>query len=280
MFDPTEAPSSFHLRKASMDDFEFAEALTHGNMGGYYQRHHLVWRGDLFLGSWRESENFILEMDGKPIGVLRITQEGDSLHIRDVQIAEGYRRLGAGTYLLDMSHQWARERGLRELQLRVFVDNPAARSISVKATSWRARGLPSSARSVISLGESEPPVGGLTICAARCVRAVRCDRPVHVVALWIVAVSSVFQSMLRASLDKGAWAFAERTPEHRGKGALALIAQLLRDMRQWPSLTQQGDRPRKNRLLPPLRETHAKLLPKQTRDRACTRSYARRPLFE
>jgi GNAT superfamily N-acetyltransferase len=66
-------------------------------------------------------------MEGKPIGVLRITQEGDSLHIRDVQIAEGYRRLGAGTYLLDMAHQWARERGLRELQLRVFVDNPAAR---------------------------------------------------------------------------------------------------------------------------------------------------------
>jgi GNAT superfamily N-acetyltransferase len=127
MFDPTEATSPFHLRIARMDDFEFAEALTRNNMGGYYRRHHLVWRGDLFLGSWRESENFILEVDGKPIGVLRITEEGDSLHIRDVQIAEGHRRLGAGTYLLDMSHQWARERGLRELQLRVFVDNPAAR---------------------------------------------------------------------------------------------------------------------------------------------------------
>jgi GNAT superfamily N-acetyltransferase len=127
MFDPTEATSPFHLRNASMDDFEFAEALTRNNMGGYYRRHHLVWRADLFLGSWRESENFILEVDGKPIGVLRITQEGDSLHIRDVQIAEGHRRLGAGTYLLDTSHQWARERGLRELQLRVFVDNPAAR---------------------------------------------------------------------------------------------------------------------------------------------------------
>jgi hypothetical protein len=29
--------------------------------------------------------------------------------------------------MLEISHQWARERGLRELQLRVFVDNPAAR---------------------------------------------------------------------------------------------------------------------------------------------------------
>jgi ribosomal protein S18 acetylase RimI-like enzyme len=127
MLDPTDVPFQFHLREATLDDFKFAEALTHDNMGGYYKRHHLAWRADLFLGSWRESENFILEADGERIGVLRITEEGDSLHIRDVQIAEGHRRRGAGTYLLEISHRWARARGLRELQLRVFVDNPAAR---------------------------------------------------------------------------------------------------------------------------------------------------------
>jgi GNAT superfamily N-acetyltransferase len=127
MLDPTEEPFPFLLRLASMDDFPFAEALTRNNMGGYYRRHHLVWRGDLFLASWRESENFILEADGERIGVLRITEEGDSLHIRDVQIAEGQRGRGAGTYLLNVSHKLARLRGLHELQLRVFVDNPAAR---------------------------------------------------------------------------------------------------------------------------------------------------------
>ncbi len=127
MFVLEEARSPFQMRKASMDDFAFAEALTRNNMGGYYTRHHLVWRSDLFLASWRESENYVLDIDDHPAGVLRITVEGDSLHIRDVQIAEGYRRRGAGTYMLDLAHQWARERGLRELQLRVFVDNPAAR---------------------------------------------------------------------------------------------------------------------------------------------------------
>jgi GNAT superfamily N-acetyltransferase len=127
MLDPTDVPFLFHLREATLDDFDFAEALTRKNMGGYYKRHHLAWRADLFLGSWRESENFILEADGERIGVLRITEEGDSLHIRDVQIAEGHRRRGAGTYLLETSHRWARIRGLCELQLRVFVDNPAAR---------------------------------------------------------------------------------------------------------------------------------------------------------
>jgi GNAT superfamily N-acetyltransferase len=132
MFDPTDAPlhhapSPFQLRQASMSDFAFAEALTRTNMGRYYERHRLAWRADLFLASWQESENFILEVGNEPIGVLRLTEEGDSLHIRDVQIAEGHRGEGAGTFLLETSHRWARERGLRELQLRVFVDNPAAR---------------------------------------------------------------------------------------------------------------------------------------------------------
>jgi GNAT superfamily N-acetyltransferase len=127
MFDPSDAPLPFHLREAVPDDFVFAEALTRSNMNGYYERHHLVWRADLFFASWCESENFVLESDGEPIGVLRMTEEGDSLHIRDVQIAADHRRQGAGTFLLRTCHRWARERGLQELQLRVFVDNPAAR---------------------------------------------------------------------------------------------------------------------------------------------------------
>ena len=127
MLDPTDQRLLYQLRPAEAGDFPFAEALTHGNMGGYYKRHGLVWRGDLFYASWGESENFILEVDGERIGVLRLTEEGDSLHIRDVQIAASHRGQGAGTYLLDMSHRWAKARVLSELQLRVFVDNPAAR---------------------------------------------------------------------------------------------------------------------------------------------------------
>lgn len=110
-----------------MSDFAFAEALTRTNMGRYYERHRLAWRADLFLASWQESENFVLESGDESIGILRLTEEGDSLHIRDVQIAAGHRGQGAGTFLLETSREWARERGLRELQLRVFVDNPAAR---------------------------------------------------------------------------------------------------------------------------------------------------------
>ncbi|PLZ02114.1 GNAT family N-acetyltransferase [Burkholderia sp. WAC0059] len=127
MFALNDLSSRFHLRAAGMDDSAFAETLTRTNMVGYYTRHRLTWAGEFFLASYRQSENYILESDGEPIGLLRLTEEGDSLHIRDLQIASGYRGQGAGTFLLNTSHRWARERGLRELQLRVFVDNPAAR---------------------------------------------------------------------------------------------------------------------------------------------------------
>lgn len=127
MSDSAAAPLVYLLRPAASGDFEFAESLTHGNMNAYYQRHGLRWRADLFFASWRDSENFILELDSVSIGLLRITEEGDSLHIRDVQIAPGHRQRGAGTYLLETSHRFAKARGLRETQLRVFVDNPAAR---------------------------------------------------------------------------------------------------------------------------------------------------------
>ena len=138
MFDPTEAPSPFQLRQAGMDDFAFAEALTRNNMGGYYRRHNLVWRGDLFLGSWRESENFILE-------VRRRADRRDAHDARKAircisatcRLPKGSRGTAPAPICSTSSHQWARERGLREWQLRVFVDNPGWRgSISARATSW------------------------------------------------------------------------------------------------------------------------------------------------
>ncbi|MET5012377.1 GNAT family N-acetyltransferase, partial [Burkholderia pseudomallei] len=62
MSDSAAAPLVYQLRPAASGDFEFAEALTHGNMNAYYKRHGLRWRADLFFASWRYSEIFILEL--------------------------------------------------------------------------------------------------------------------------------------------------------------------------------------------------------------------------
>jgi ribosomal protein S18 acetylase RimI-like enzyme len=127
MLDSTAAPVVFQIRPAVASDFEFAYALLYSNMSAYYERHRLNWRHDLFINDWNVSENHILELDGKPIGFLRITVDGNSLHIRDIQIVPEQCGRGAGTHLMTRAHRLARERGLRELQLRVFSDNPAAR---------------------------------------------------------------------------------------------------------------------------------------------------------
>ncbi|WP_323073681.1 GNAT family N-acetyltransferase [Mycetohabitans endofungorum] len=87
----------------------------------------LLWRAALFLASWQLSENYIVERDRQRIGVLGISSEGDTPHIRDLQLAPEARGAGGGTFLLETVHAWARQRCLRILRLRVFTENHATR---------------------------------------------------------------------------------------------------------------------------------------------------------
>lgn len=132
MSTPTESPSQsvlqpFRLREASVNDFPFCELLTRTNMRPYHERHRWVWRGDRFLSNWRASERRILEIDSQPIGFLAMAAQGQTLCIHELQIAAGYRGKGAGTFLLETSHGWARDHELHESTLEVFADNPAVR---------------------------------------------------------------------------------------------------------------------------------------------------------
>jgi len=122
---PQSEPLPFRLREASMSDFAFCEVLTRINMKPYHERHGWVWRGDWFLANWRRSERLILEVDHKPIGFLVMAVKGETLYIHEVHVAADYRGRGAGTFLIQTSHRWAREHGLRESSLEVFADNPA-----------------------------------------------------------------------------------------------------------------------------------------------------------
>ncbi|RKP54803.1 GNAT family N-acetyltransferase [Pararobbsia silviterrae] len=127
MFAALPYDNDFFLRRATPADFEFAHTLTRSNMLGYYKRHGLVWRSDLFLASWNSSENYVIEWAGMAIGVLRIDQDADALYVHDIHIVSTHRNRGAGTFALQSAHDIARTRRRRTLILRVFVDNPAAR---------------------------------------------------------------------------------------------------------------------------------------------------------
>ena len=122
-----EALSRFQLRVAGSNDFAYLEALTRVNMIDYYRRHRLEWHAGAFIASCRQSTNFLIEASGTRIGGLRISEEGDALHLRDLQICAAWRGSGAGSHVLEQVHAYARNRRRKRLRLYVFVDNPAVR---------------------------------------------------------------------------------------------------------------------------------------------------------
>ena len=106
--------------------------LAHANMNPYLLR-----RGENFDDTrWRlhapQSEFFLVTktvaLATTDIGFLSVRIERDTpcaLHVGDVQIEPAQQNHGAGTATLYMVEKIARARGLSELTLNVFRDNPA-----------------------------------------------------------------------------------------------------------------------------------------------------------
>jgi len=73
---------------------------------------------------------FVAETDGSIIGRLSIARDVHpaSDHVADVglMVDRGHRRLGAGTALMVEAERWARQVGVRKLELHVFPYNEAA----------------------------------------------------------------------------------------------------------------------------------------------------------
>ena len=73
---------------------------------------------------------FVADVDGRIVGRLSIArdQHPASFHVADVglMVAAGARRRGIGTALLDQAIVWARESGIRKLELHVFPHNQPA----------------------------------------------------------------------------------------------------------------------------------------------------------
>jgi RimJ/RimL family protein N-acetyltransferase len=73
---------------------------------------------------------FVAETDGTIIGRLSIARDPHpaSDHVADVglMVDRGHRRLGAGTALMMEAERWARQVGVRKVELHVFPYNEAA----------------------------------------------------------------------------------------------------------------------------------------------------------
>lgn len=113
------------LRPALEADFAFCESLTRTNMASYHSARDVAWDPDRFRDSWARFDNSVITADGDSAGLLRLLVVGGALEIRDLQVAPAYRSLGIGTWAVAQAKSQAGSRGLEELRLRVYTDNPA-----------------------------------------------------------------------------------------------------------------------------------------------------------
>ena len=119
------AAMRLQLRPASEADIAFCESLSRSNMTSYHTARGIAWNSNRFLASWAKFENFLIFSDDRPVGLLRLLVVDGALEIRDLQVMPAHRGLGIGTWAVAQAKSNAATRGLEELRLRVYTDNPA-----------------------------------------------------------------------------------------------------------------------------------------------------------
>ncbi len=119
---------------ASDPQLEYCLRLAHNNMSPYLER-----RCEQFSDArWRElapeAEFYLIVDDANTtrenVGFVSVRRDPDcppALHIGDVQVEAAHQYRGAGSAALRWIEDLANSRGLTELTLNVFRDNPALR---------------------------------------------------------------------------------------------------------------------------------------------------------
>jgi ribosomal protein S18 acetylase RimI-like enzyme len=77
----------------------------------------------LFQADSREYESYVLEDEGKILGVLCIQKQTDSLHISRLGVRKGHWRKGYEKELLKFTISKARERGTQKISLGTETEN-------------------------------------------------------------------------------------------------------------------------------------------------------------
>jgi ribosomal protein S18 acetylase RimI-like enzyme len=115
----------FEWRAATDRDLEFARELTCSNMLRYYIEHDLLWQDEAFDVAWAGRDNRLIMRGENRVGYVSLSRDAKALYIRELQIAEGFRRLGAGSWAIDQVFALAGHERRPALRLTVFENNPA-----------------------------------------------------------------------------------------------------------------------------------------------------------
>jgi ribosomal protein S18 acetylase RimI-like enzyme len=115
----------FEWRPATERDLVFARDLTRRNMLRYYIQHDLLWLDEAFDVAWAGRESRLIMRGDDLLGYVSLSRDLRALYIRELQIAEAFRRQGAGSWAIDQLLLLAREERRPALRLTVFENNPA-----------------------------------------------------------------------------------------------------------------------------------------------------------
>jgi GNAT superfamily N-acetyltransferase len=96
-------------------------------MASYLAARGIPWDPQRHAASWAQFESLVISADGSPAGVLRLLQVEGALEIRDLQVLAPLTGQGIGAWAIEQAKRLATCRGLSELRLRVYVENPAQR---------------------------------------------------------------------------------------------------------------------------------------------------------
>lgn len=118
-------PVTWALRRAESADRAFARELTCQNMLRYYIDHDLLWQDEAFDVAWDGRESWLILLGEAPVGFFSLSHDRRALYIRELQIAEAFRRQGAGSWAIDQVVALAHSEKLPALRLTVFKNNPA-----------------------------------------------------------------------------------------------------------------------------------------------------------
>lgn len=115
----------FEWRPATERDLVFARDLTRRNMLRYYIQHDLLWLDEAFDVAWTGRDSRLIMRGNDLVGYVSLSRDLRALYIRELQIAEAFRRQGAGSWAIDQLLLMAQDERRPALRLTVFENNPA-----------------------------------------------------------------------------------------------------------------------------------------------------------
>lgn len=113
-----------NIKKCQDSDYEFCYKLSKENMTPYVNRHWNGWEDSFFTKNFILKRAKVIEIDDIMIGFFE-TEIKDNIGIlHGIQIVKKYRNKGIGTKVMKIIHEEMKDKGVREIILKVFEDNP------------------------------------------------------------------------------------------------------------------------------------------------------------